>query len=133
MATEISCVRFLNAIAAKISNMYEFGQSYAQRPAFDDVLRAKESKTWGHRKIPRTEELLDASLCDNHWTLLKKLSNVIADRLRSTDLLGGANGKPYILLPNTVYFSEAERVGVAQIAVQAGLVATRSELVVRIE
>lgn len=101
MTAELSCLKFLNAVANKLSMLYEFEQDDKEHATMNDVFRAIDSKNWNHRKIPRTTTGLDEFFHFNRWHVLKTLNAfVTVNLLHDTQLLRHEDRTPYIVLPS---------------------------------
>jgi hypothetical protein len=138
MSVESSCRKFLDALAKKISELYDFDTVYERNPTMGDVLKAKdglEGTDWEYR-IKRKKQLTSIPLPDMYskedWDELSRLNRVTTLRIHDARLPTTSQGKPFIILSHSDY-NDAHVKQLKLIAATANLVFDENELIIKDE
>ena len=138
MSVESSCRKFLDALAKKISELYDFATVYERNPTMGDVLKAKdgmEGTDWDYL-IRRKKQLTSIPLPDMYskedWDELSRLNRVTTLRIHDALLPTTSQGKPFIILSHSDY-NDAHGKQLKLIAATANLVFDENELIIKDE
>jgi hypothetical protein len=135
MSVESSCRKFLDALAKKISELYDFATVYERNPTMGDVLKAKDGTDWEYR-IKRKKQLTSIPLPDMYskedWDELSRLNRVTTLRIHNALLPTTSQGKPFIILSHSDY-NDAHVKQLKLIAATANLVFDGNELIIKDE
>jgi len=129
MSVEASCRKYLDAIAKRLAEFYEFNYRFKSGATIGDVLEAKdgiEGEDWDFRKVKKThyqtdddgfivqirkgQPLKSIKLPDlytpNEWDKISKFNKNTTQRVHDGQLPHLSNGKPYILIPRDEFTDE---------------------------
>ena len=138
MSVESSCRKFLDALAKKISELYDFARVYERNPTMGDVLKAKdgvEGTDWDYlirRKKQLTSIPLPNMYSKEDWDELSELNQVTTLRIHNALLPTTSQGKPFIILSHSDY-NDAHVKQLKLIAATANLVFDENELIIKDE
>ena len=138
MSVESSCRKFLDALAKKISELYDFARVYERNPTMGDVLKAKdgmEGTDWDYlirRKKQLTSIPLPNMYSKEDWDELSRLNQVTTLRIHNALLPTTSQGKPFIILSHSDY-NDAHVKQLKLIAATANLVFDENELIIKDE
>ncbi len=154
MSVEASCRKYLDAMASRLAEFYEFDYRY-NGATMGDVLAAKdgvEGEDWDFRqakknhtrieddgyelKIRKGQPLTNIKLPNvftaNEWKRIKKFSNETSDRIHNGSLPLLSNGRPFIIIPHAEFNPDMVDF-LKTIGFKAGLFSRRDYLVVKDE
>jgi hypothetical protein len=155
MSVEASCRKYLDAIAKRLAEFYEFGYRFTSGATIGDVLEAKdgvEGEDWDVRKAKKTQNQIDddgfvvqirkgqpltkVKLPDvytaDEWDKISKFNKKTTTRIHSATLPTTSNGKPYIIIPHSE-FTEEMISFLKSIGVKASLFSSPDDLEVKDE
>jgi hypothetical protein len=155
MSVEASCRKYLDAIASRLAEFYEFDYRHRSGATIGDVLVAKdgsEGTDWNFRRAVKTHQrieddgytavirqgqpLTDTKLPDvytiDEWNKISKLNRKTTERVRSGYLPILSNGRPYIVIPHADFTPEMISF-LKNIGVKASLLSSSDVLVVKDE
>jgi hypothetical protein len=155
MSVEASCRKYLDAIAKRLAEFYEFGYRFTSGATIGDVLEAKdgvEGEDWDVRKAKKTQNQIDddgfvvqirkgqpltkVKLPDlytaDEWDKISKFNKKTTTRIYSATLPTTSNGKPYIIIPHSE-FTEEMISFLKSIGVKASLFSSPDDLEVKDE
>ena len=136
MPVEASSRKYLDALAQKISELYDIFDSRYNPPTMGDVLKAKDGKesvTWDYRK-KRGQKFTSTPLQDlftqEVWSDLEDLNDFTNRKIHDGLLPSSSEGKPYFILPRSKFDDDlAERFKAA--AMTVNLVFEKDDLTVK--
>ncbi len=155
MSVEASCRKYLDAIAKRLAEFYEFNYRFKSGATIGDVLEAKdgiEGEDWDFRKAKKThyqtdddgftvqirkgQPLKSTKLPDlynpDEWDKISKFNKKTTQRVHDGQLPHLSNGKPYILIPHSE-FTEEMVLFLKSIGVKATLFSSIDDLEVKDE
>ena len=129
MNAEASCRKYLDAIAKRLAEYYEFSYRFTSGATIGDVLEAKdgvEGEDWDIRKVKKSQNQIDddgfivqiykgqpltkVKLPDvytaDEWDKISKFNKKTTTRIHSAFLPANSNGKPYIIIPHSEFTEE---------------------------
>ena len=137
MSTEMSCMKYLDAIASKTFLVYDFSNVY-RMPTMGDLLAAKDGQegvTWHYRKIGEeqlTTTPLPSLFSMAEWNILKTLHAEAMHKIYDARLPQTSNQKQYIIIPHSEFATEYVE-SLKHIAAIAGVVVEEDDLIVKDE
>ena len=156
MSVEASCRKYLDAIAKRLAEFYEFNYRFKSGATIGDVLEAKdgiEGEDWDFRKakknhyqtdddgfttveIRKGQPLKSIKLPDlytpDEWDKISKFNKNTTQRVHDGQLPHLSNGKPYILIPRDE-FTDEMILFLKSIGVKANLFSSLDDLEVKKE
>jgi hypothetical protein len=108
MSTEASCRKFLDALARKLSELYDFDFYYTV-PTIGDVFHAVDNNTWEFRmkkRKPLTVIPLPDYFTKDEWKALHDLNKRTTLRIHDGKVPTTSKGKSYIILPHDIFNDE---------------------------
>ena len=155
MSVEASCRKYLDAIAKRLAEFYEFNYRFKSGATIGDVLEAKdgiEGREWKFRraikthyqadddgfivKIPKGKPLKSIKLPElytpDEWDKISKFNKNTTQRVHDGQLPHLSNGKPYILIPRDEFTDEMV-LFLKSIGVKANLFSSLDDLEVKDE
>jgi hypothetical protein len=155
MSVEASCRKYLDAIAKRLAEFYEFNYRFKSGATIGDVLEAKdgiEGEDWDFRKAKKThyqtdddgfiveirkgQPLKSIKLPDlytpDEWDKISKFNKNTTQRVHDGQLPHLSNGKPYILIPRDE-FTDEMILFLKSIGVKANLFSSLDDLEVKKE
>ncbi len=157
MSVEASCRKYLDAIAKRLAEFYEFNYRFKSGATIGDVLEAKdgiEGEDWDFRKAKKTHYQTDDDgfvfeigkgqplksiklpelYTPDEWDKISKLNKktTTTQRVHDGQLPHLSNGKPYILIPRSE-FTEEMVLFLKSIGVKATLFSSIDDLEVKDE
>jgi hypothetical protein len=145
MSTEMSCRKYLDAIANEIFVIDNFDKAY-KKPTMGDLLAAKDGQLgqpsvptelawWDYRKNggqQLTTTPLPSLFSQSKWDILKALNADTTKRIHDATLPRTSTQKPFVIIPHSKFTTEY--VGsLKRIAAIIGVVPTEDELIVKDE
>jgi hypothetical protein len=129
MSVEASCRKYLDAIAKRLAEFYEFNYRFKSGATIGDVLEAKdgmEGEDWDFRKTKKTHYQTDddgfiVQICKGQplksiklpdlftpeeWEKISKFNKNTTQRVHDGQLPHLSNGKPYIVIPRDEFTDE---------------------------
>lgn len=129
MSVEASCRKYLDAIASRLAEFYEFDYRFKSGATIGDVLAAKdgtEGIDWDIRRAKKTYQRFDGDgfttevekgqpltstkLPDvytaEEWNIISKFNENITERVHNASLPSLPNGRPYIVIPHSEFTPE---------------------------
>ncbi|KAI8896417.1 hypothetical protein BC833DRAFT_597501 [Globomyces pollinis-pini] len=129
MSVEASCQKYLDAIAKRLTEFYEFDYRFKGGATIGDILEAKdgvEGEDWKFRRAVKTHYQTDDDgftveirkgqpLTNNHlpdlytpdeWDKISKFNKKTTKRVHDGQLPHLSNGKPYIIIPHSEFTVE---------------------------
>jgi hypothetical protein len=155
MSVEASCRKYLDAIAKRLAEFYEFDYRFKSGATIGDVLEAKdgvEGEDWDIRRAVKTHYQTDddgftveirkgQALTNNklpdlytpdEWDKISKFNKKTTQRVHDGQLPHLSNGKPYILIPRDE-FTDEMILFLKSIGVKANLFSSLDDLEVKDE
>jgi hypothetical protein len=129
MSVEDSCRKYLDAIAKRLAEFYEFDYRFKGGATIGDILSAKdgvEGIDWDIRKAkkthyqtddenftvqilkgtPLTKDKLSDLYSPDEWDKISKFNTKTTKRVHDGQLPHLSNGKPYIIIPHSEFNEE---------------------------
>jgi hypothetical protein len=138
MSVEASCRKYLDALAKKISDLYDFDTVYQNTPTMGDVLKAKEGtegQDWTYMKR-RGNQLTNIPLpklfSELQWDRLKALNRSTTLRIHNGILPQTRLGKHFVILSHSDFTTEFVN-DLKEIASISNLVFSVDDLVIKDE
>ncbi|KAI3648625.1 hypothetical protein MP228_006479 [Amoeboaphelidium protococcarum] len=155
MSVDASCRKYLDAIAKRLAEFYDFSYRFTSGATIGDVLEAKdgvEGEDWDIRKARKTRHQVDVDgdvvlinkgqplsetkLPDiytaEEWGRISKLNEKISARVHNGTLCSTSNGKAYIIIPHSEFTEEMIQF-LKSIGVKASLFSSPDDLEVKDE
>ena len=155
MSVEASCRKYLDAIAKRLAEFYEFDYRFKSGATIGDVLEAKdgaEGEDWIfrravkthyqtdddgytveiHRGQPLTNNRLPDLYTPDEWDKISKFNKTTTKRVHDGQLPQLSNGKPYVIIPHSEFTDEMISF-LKSIGVKASLFSSPDDLEVKDE
>ncbi|KAI3636362.1 hypothetical protein MIR68_005714 [Amoeboaphelidium protococcarum] len=154
-SVEASCRKYLDAIAKRLADFYDFSYRFTSGATIGDVLEAKdgvEGEDWDIRKARKTrhqvdvdgdvvliskgQPLTETKLPDvytaEEWGRISKLNEKLSARVHNGTLYSTSDGKAFIVIPHAEFTEEMIQF-LKNIGVKASLFSSPDDLEVKDE
>ena len=155
ISVEASCTKYLDAIAKRLAEFYEFDYRFKSGATIGDVLEAKdgvEGEDWDVRRAvnthyqtdddgfvveirkgqPLTKVKLPDVYTPDEWFKISQFNKKTTTRIHSAFLPSNSNGKLYIIIPHSEFTEEMVSF-LKSIGVKANLFSSPDDLEVKDE